>query len=452
MKTSTKIFSVFVAVVLIFTAIPFSASARTLDDINADIEKYEKEMASNDKEQKDTKAKIESLQKISRLLDQKISALEKEMAPIQKKIDDLTTEIDKYEDEIDGLETEIDDINDEVEKQNVEIDNTQELLKKRMRASYMAGETSELEIFLNATDFSDFLARTEFIRQVAKHDSAIIDGLQKQVDKLNGMIADLDEKREEIEEKQAAVESNRAEYEVEMAALNVKKSDLESSQSENEANLKEQNKLLSKYNQQDSYYQSLIAKAEKEKAEFSASLDQQIGSTGSSGNGVVDNGNVSHSFRVSSRGFICPLQDGDVKYSATFASHSARGTASVDFVAPKNRVVNGKTYYTTKGAKLYAAASGTVTISTYAASSYGNYINIDHGNGMSSLYAHMDARYVSVGAKVKQGQVIGLAGNTGNCWPRPSESNPVAGSHLHFEMRKNGNRVNPELYMPSPLI
>ena len=452
MKTSTKIFSVLVAFILIFTAIPFSASARTIDDINADIEKYEKEIASNDKNQKDTKKKIESLQEISRLLDQKIGALEKEMAPIQKKIDELTAEIDEFEADIKGLESEIDEINVEVEKQNEEIDGTQELLKKRMRASYMAGETSELEIFLSATDFSDFLARTEFIRQVAKHDTAIISALQEQIDVLKGMIDDLDVKREEIETKQSAVEANRAEYEAEMAVLDVKMSELESSQSENESNLKEQNRLLSKYNQQDSYYQSLIAKAEKEKAEFSASLDQQIGSSGSSGNGVIDNGNVSHSFRVSSRGFICPLQDGAVQYSATFASHSARGTASVDFVAPKNRVVNGKTYYTTKGAKLYAAASGTVTISTYAASSYGNYVNIDHGNGMSSLYAHMDARYVSVGTKVKQGQVIGLAGNTGNCWPRPSESNPVAGSHLHFEMRKNGSRVNPELYMPSPLI
>ena len=158
------------------------------------------------------------------------------------------------------------------------------------------------------------------------------------------------------------------------------------------------------------------------------------------------------SFKVSSKGVISPIQDKSVYYSATYSQHISRGTASVDLVAPANRVVNGQTYYTSKGAKIYAVASGTVTKSTYASSSYGHYVNIDHGNGLSSLGAHLDARYVSVGDKVKQGQVIGLVGNTGNCWPRPTESNPVAGSHLHFEMRLNGNRINPEKYLPSPLV
>lgn len=452
MKISTKILSVLIAFTIIFTAIPFSASAKTVAELNAEIDALEKKQAANDAEQKDTKKEIERLQEISRLLDQKIDALESEMVPIQKNIDELTAEIDEYEKRIEALEAEIKDINDQVDEQNVEIGEAQELLKKRMRATYMAGETSELEIFLSATDFSDFLARTEFLRQVAERDTAIINSLQDLVNQLEAMIDNIEVKRDEIDEKQAAVEADRAEHKAEMAVLEVKKKDVEISQSENEANLKKQNTILEKYNQEDAYYQSLIEKAEQEKAQFSASLDQQIGSSGSTGNGIIDNGPTNHSFRKSSSGFICPLQDGAVRYSATFASHSARGTASVDFVAPKNRVVNGKTYYTTKGAKLYAAASGVVTKSTYAASTYGHYVNIDHGNGMSSLCAHMDARYVAVGTRVTQGQVIGLCGNTGNCWPRPSASNPVAGSHLHFEMRKNGSRVNPELYMPYPLI
>lgn len=86
------------------------------------------------------------------------------------------------------------------------------------------------------------------------------------------------------------------------------------------------------------------------------------------------------------------------------------------------------------------------------ASGYGNYIIIDHGNGVSTLYGHCDSLTVRTGQRVKQGDVIGAAGNTGNCIPRPSAANPVAGSHLHFEVRVNGVRKNPELYMPSPLV
>ena len=263
---------------------------------------------------------------------------------------------------------------------------------------------------------------------------------------------ELDAKRTETEDKKTQIAKDRVAQQADMAVLQAEKSELEKIQRENENNIAKQNKLIAQINENSKEYKDLMEKAEREKAEFSAQLDKDIANNGSSGNGVVDNGNVNHKFKVSSRGIISPIQDKSVYYSATYAEHISRGTASVDFCAPANRVVNGQTYYTSKGAKIYAVASGTVTKSTYSSSSYGHYINIDHGNGLSSLYAHMDARYVSVGDYVVQGQVIGLLGNTGNCWPRPTASNPVAGSHLHFEMRLNGNRVNPENYMPSPLV
>lgn len=452
MKISTRIFSVVLAFVLLFTAIPFSASAKTIEQIEAEINKYEQEIADSNKGQANAKKKLEQLQEQSRVIDEKIKLLEEEMAPIQKNINELTAEINEFEARIKTLEKEIADVTAQMEKQNEEIKETQELLKKRLRATYMAGETSELEIFLSASDFSDFLARTEFLRQVAKHDTGIIKDLEEQIEKLNDMLDDLNSKRTEVDEKKTAVEANRAEYEAEMAVLNVKMKELEASQAKNEANIKKQNEIIGTYSEDSAYYQQLLAQAEKEKADYSAALDQEIANNNSSGNGVIDNGVVNHNFKVSSKGLISPIQEPTVYYSATFAQHSSRGTASIDLCAPANRVINGKTYYTTKGAKFYAVASGTVTKSTYVASTYGHYINIDHGNGLSSLGCHLDARFVSVGDKVVQGQVIGLVGNTGNCWPRPTDANPVAGSHLHFEMRLNGNRVNPELYLPSPLV
>lgn len=452
MKISTRILSVLLAMVLLFTAIPFSGSAKTLAEIQAEIDRYEQELSDSNKGQANAQKKLEQLQEQSKVIDQKILLLEKEMAPIQKNINELTAEIKEFEERIKTLEKEIEDVTKQMEEQKLEIKDTQELLKKRLRATYMAGETSELEIFLTASDFSDFLARSEFLRQVAKHDTDIIKSLEEQIKELNRMLEDLNSKRAEVDEKKKLVEADRAEYEAEMAVLDVKMDELEAAQAKNEANIKKQNEIIGTYSEDSAYYQQLLAQAEKEKAEFSASLDQEIGNNNSSGSGVIDNGVVNHKFKVSSKGLISPIQEPTVYYSATFAQHSSRGTASIDLCAPANRVINGKTYYTTKGAKFYAVASGTVTISSYVASTYGHYINIDHGNGLSSLGCHLDARYVSVGDYVVQGQVIGLVGNTGNCWPRPTDANPVAGSHLHFEMRLNGNRVNPELYLPSPLV
>ncbi len=452
MIISTRILSVLMAVVLIFTAIPFSASAKTLSEIQAEIDKYEQAIANSASGQANAKKKLEQLQEQSRVIDQKIELLEQEMAPIQKKISELTAEINEFEERIKTLEKEITDVTKQMEEQELEIKDTQELLKKRLRATYMAGETSELEIFLSATDFSDFLARSEFLRQVAKHDTDIIKSLEEQIKELNSMLESLNSKCTEVDEKKKLVEADRAEFQAEKAVLDVKMDELKASQAKNEANIKKQNEIIATYSEDSAYYQQLKAQAEQEKADFANRLDQEIANQGSSGNGVIDNGVVNHNFRVSSKGFISPIQESTVYYSATFAQHSSRGTASVDLCGPKTRVINGKEYYTTKGAKFYAVASGTVIKSSYIASSNGHYIVIDHGNGLSTLGCHLDARYVSVGDKVVQGQVIGEVGNTGNCWPRPTEANPVAGSHLHFEVRLNGNRVNPEIYLPSPLV
>ena len=452
MKNNTKIFSVLLAVVLLFTAIPFSASAKTLAEFDAEIEKYEQEIAESNKGQANAKKKLQQLQEQSRVIDQKIALIEKEMAPIQKKISELTAEINEFEARINKLEKEIKEVTEKMEKQKQDIADTQELLRKRLRATYMAGETSELEIFLSATDFSDFLARSEFLRQVAKHDTGVIKELENKIEELNRMLEDLDLKRSEIEEKKKSVEADRAEQQAEKAVLDVKMSEVKAAQAKNDANIKKQNEIIGKYSQDSAYYKQLMEQAEREKADFAAQLDKEINNEGSKGDGTVVNGSINHKFRVSSKGLISPIQEPTVYYTATYAQHSSRGTASVDLCGPANRVINGKTYYTTKGAKFYAVADGVVTKSSYIASSNGHYINIDHGNGLSSLGAHLDARYVSVGDKVKQGQVIGRIGNTGNCWPRPTESNPVAGSHLHFEMRLNGNRINPEKYLPSPLV
>jgi murein DD-endopeptidase MepM/ murein hydrolase activator NlpD len=88
------------------------------------------------------------------------------------------------------------------------------------------------------------------------------------------------------------------------------------------------------------------------------------------------------------------------------------------------------------GTTVVAADAGSVIISTYN-SSYGNYIVISHGNGMTTLYAHLSTRSVSVGDSVSRGQQIGRVGSTG----------VSTGPHLHFEVSVNGTRVNPSAHL-----
>lgn len=88
------------------------------------------------------------------------------------------------------------------------------------------------------------------------------------------------------------------------------------------------------------------------------------------------------------------------------------------------------------GAPVRASKSGTVVRSAWYGP-YGMHVIIDHGNGVTTLYAHMSAKYVSVGQYVVQGEMIGLVGRTGN----------VTGPHLHFEVRINGAYQDPINYI-----
>ncbi|MBR2455401.1 MAG: peptidoglycan DD-metalloendopeptidase family protein [Clostridia bacterium] len=453
MKTSLKILSVLFAFVMLFSSFTFPTSARSLADIEAEIEKNEKELEQmgNRGDRVDTLEKIAEQRKV---LDEQVQAIEDKIAPIQKNIDELNVQIEELESKIATLETEIATIDAQIAEQNVIIDETYELLSKRLRAAYMAGETSELEIFLSATDFQDFLNRTEMIRQISKHDTTIVSDLEEQIDGLNKMVEDLTTKRNDLDKSRQKLEADKAQREAEKAVYEQEKAKKEKAIAQNIAYERKENEIIGKMDQKSAYIQKLMEEARIAKEKESQEIDKDVGNSGSSGSGTVS-GSTGHGFKLSSKGTICPIQESGVKYSANFASHSARGTASVDLVSYKNRYVSNSfgsgTYWTTWGANLYAMADGVVVKSTYVSSTYGHYVSIDHGNGLNTTYAHMSSRSVTVGQTVKQGQIIGKVGNTGNCWPRPNSSNPAAGAHLHLEVRVNGNRVNPEPYIPIPV-
>ena len=88
------------------------------------------------------------------------------------------------------------------------------------------------------------------------------------------------------------------------------------------------------------------------------------------------------------------------------------------------------------GQPIQAGAPGVVILASYFGG-YGNTVVIDHGGGMSTLYAHQSGLAVNSGASVEAGQVVGYVGSTGFS----------TGPHLHFEVRINGNPVNPVKYL-----
>lgn len=97
---------------------------------------------------------------------------------------------------------------------------------------------------------------------------------------------------------------------------------------------------------------------------------------------------------------------------------------------------NGVDFGAGRGTEIYAADKGKVVVAEFN-SSFGNYVVIEHRDGQSSAYAHLDNITVSKGATVSKGQVIGHCGSTGRS----------TGPHLHYEVRVNGTPVNPKDYL-----
>ena len=452
MKTSEKIFSFVFALVLLVTSVSFPAYATKESDFQDRIDYWEDYISKNEAGEEDVQKLLDALDEQNDAISSKISAKEKEIYPLRVKVNDLNEQIASLEKRIAELGNEITKIETQTEEQNKKIDETYDVLGERLCASYMAGETTELEVFLSATSFEEFLTRSELLRQIAKHDNEIVAGLEAKIKELNEMLEELTAKRTEIEESKVKVETDKKEVEAEKAVLDKEMSVLNKDESKLTSNIDRQNALLEKYQNNQAYGERQKAKAEAEFKRWEQQMQAEAGNSGSTGDGYVSSGG-NHNFRRSSKGYISPIQDKSVYYSATYAQHSSRGSKSVDFCAPANRVfTNGKTYHTSNGAKIYAVAGGKV-VQSYSQTTGGNVIIIDHGNGMRSLYAHCRVRYVSAGQRVNQGDVIALVGNTGTAvYPRPTSANPVAGSHLHFQMLLNGNPVNPEKYLPSPLV
>ncbi len=136
---------------------------------------------------------------------------------------------------------------------------------------------------------------------------------------------------------------------------------------------------------------------------------------------------------IGADGFCSPIGSGwESRVTSEFGYRSdpftgqASGHTGIDIAVPT-------------GTPVRAALPGVVTTATYDAGGYGYYVKVDHGNGMVTLYAHNSKLLVKVGDAVEAGDMVSMSGSTGRS----------TGPHLHFEVRVNGQRVNPRSYLPT---
>ena len=342
-------------------------------------------------------------------LEEQLADVEADQAEAQQRRQLLQAQLDAINNEIENIDKQIAYYDQEIaqkEEEQAEAEANEEaqyeLFCQRVRAMEEEGTVSYWSILFNSESFSELLDRLADIDAVMDYDNQVMDEL----------IAI----REEIIALRTQLETSRAE---EQAARDQQAA----KQAEQQAKVAEAQELLDQINADVAEVNRQLDAESEAAAEIQAEIAQkqkQLEEQRRQNNITID----------SETSYLWPLP-GYYRLSSLFGYriHPITGEAhshtGIDIPAPGNTPI-------------LACKSGQVVTSAYHYS-YGNYVVIDHGNGNSTLYAHMSSRAVSEGDMVTQGQTIGYVGTTGSS----------TGNHLHLEVRDNYTRVDPESKFPS---
>ena len=383
------------------SALAVPVGAATQSEIDA-LKQEQRESQARQAELEGQLSQLEAEQAQAR---QQRQLLQQQLDAINAEIDSIDAQIAYYDGEIARKETE----RKEAEAREAE---QYDLFCQRVRAMEEGGTVSYWSILFNAESFSELLDRLEDVDAVVTYDNQVMD-------ELTAARQELERVQGELETARAAEQEARAEQEAARLRQQEKVAQAQAILDQINADTAEVNRQLDEEDAAAASIQAEITRKQKELEEQRKQNNVQLPPTGD--------------------GWLWPLPSANMKLTSAFGYR----LHPVDLVYHSH---TGVDVAASTGTPIYAAKGGQVIMSEYGAGvnwSYGNFVVIDHGDGTTTLYAHMSSRAVSEGEMVIQGQTIGYVGTTGN----------VKGAHLHFEVRLNGQRVDPEAYYTGlPLI
>lgn len=361
----------------------------------------------------------ETQKKGEELQSQKDSA-EAEKAALTKQLNDLIDEMDKTTEDINTKQEEIDAKETELIQAQIDENNQYESMKKRIKYMYENGNTQFIEVLLESKSIGEFLNNAEYIAQISDYDRQMLKEFQQTVQDVDDQKTALEGEKTELETLQTQLESKQNEVTTLISEKSDLIGDLETAIGENAAKLK----------------------ALQEEAEKQARMQQEAAAAANRNNSNNTNNNINNNTNNNTNVTPTPspsiTPNGSGRLSnpcpSAYISSEFGGRTSPGGIGSTNH--KGRDYAAASGSPIYASASGTVTTVSYNGAR-GNYVVINHGNGLSTLYQHCSAIYVSAGQSVSAGQNIAAVGTTG----------ASTGPHLHFEVWVNSTPVDPRLYL-----
>lgn len=454
-----RILCILLSFTMVFTALAFSApnntaSAATKTELEDKIDEIDDKIAANKKKLDELKNKKESQKEYLDTLEEQIEAVESKAINLQTQVSVVDEEISALNkllkqlgSEITILEEEIAKIEKKITQTKNNIEETSDLLAQQIRAAYMGSNESTLKILSGADSLASFLTRLEMMKRTSENQKQVIDDFKAKVTELRAQEKELEEDKKSYDDKKTELELKKDEKVEKKSELLTKQAEYKKTMNSLESKYDEIEKYIESLDKTGNAYQSYIKELESERQAADAEIDKilsQYYATSNSQSTTLAGNNANPTTTTKPAGAggnytsnaswgwplgnaSCYISSGYGYRSASISGNSFHG--GIDIAG------GGIT-----GKPVYASRAGKVITAITSNSGYGIHVLIDHGDGYSSLYAHMSVRYVNAGDTISKGQMIGRVGSTGN----------VTGPHLHFEVRYYGEKKNPANYVKKP--
>ena len=336
-----------------------------------------------------------------------IGSVSEQLRQIEGQLRQATTELNTITEQRVAVENDITLNERQLAEAQKRLEGREAVFYKRVRDIYINGRLSYLDVVIGSKDFSDFANRLEVLKRIIDSDINLISEIKKE--------------RAQIEAHKKKLEEDRAKLvELEKAAL--------AKQAEIEQKKAERNVVLQKAQNDRAVAMQAIEELNASSAQISAMLKERQAARAAAAAAAAQSAGQGSSYTwVQGTGQLGWPVSGEITSPYGYRVHPIWGTTIYH---------SGIDIGVDEGTPVHAADSGVIVWSGWMGG-YGYAVVIDHGNGLSTLYGHNSELAVDEGQSVFKGQVVAYAGSTGNS----------TGPHVHFEVRENGDPVDPMGYL-----
>ena len=336
-----------------------------------------------------------------------IGSVSEQLRQIEGQLRQATTELNTITEQRVAVENDITLNERQLAEAQKRLEGREAVFYKRVRDIYINGRLSYLDVVIGSKDFSDFANRLEVLKRIIDSDINFISEIKKE--------------RAQIEAHKKKLEEDRAKLvELEKAAL--------AKQAEIEQKKAERNVVLQKAQNDRAVAMQAIEELNASSAQISAMLKERQAARAAAAAAAAQSAGQGSSYTwVQGTGQLGWPVSGEITSPYGYRVHPIWGTTIYH---------SGIDIGVDEGTPVHAADSGVIVWSGWMGG-YGYAVVIDHGNGLSTLYGHNSELAVDEGQSVSKGQVVAYAGSTGNS----------TGPHVHFEVRENGDPVDPMGYL-----